>query len=67
MNKWVIRSLKSKTILFSILLTFLGAIQASLQLFNSVLSPMAYGLITMVIGAIVAVLRYITTIPLDKK
>jgi len=67
LNKWLIRSLKSKTIIFSIILASLGAIQASLELFNAVLSPAAYGLITMVVGAIVAALRIITTVPLDRK
>ena len=66
-NAWLIRSIKSKTIVFSIILASLGAIQASLELFNAVLSPQAYGFITMVVGVIVAALRVITTMPLDKK
>ena len=66
-NRWIIRSLKSKTIMFSLLLAVLGAIQATMGVFSSVLTPEAYGLLTVVIGAIVAALRYLTTLPLDKK
>lgn len=66
-NKWIIRSLKSKTIMFSLLLAVLGAIQATMGVFSDILTPEAYGLLTVVIGAIVAGLRYITTMPLDRK
>lgn len=66
-NKWIIRSLKSKTIMFSLLLAVLGAIQATMGVFSSILTPDAYGLLTVAIGAIVALLRAITTLPLDKK
>ena len=67
MNAWIIRSAKSKTILFAVLLASLGAIQASLELFNAVLSPVTYGLITMGIGVIVAVLRVLTNTDLKNK
>ena len=67
MNKWIIRSLKSKTILFSLLLAVVGAIQAAMGVFSDILTPQAYGLLTMLIGAIVAGLRYLTTVPLDHK
>lgn len=66
-NKWIIRSLRSKTIMFSMLLAVFGAIQATMGIFSSILTPEAYGLLTVVIGAIVALLRYLTTLPLDMK
>lgn len=59
--------LKSKTILFSLLLAVLGAVEASLNLFADVLTPTTYGIVTMVVGVIVAGLRIITTQPLSDK
>jgi hypothetical protein len=66
-DKWILRSLKSKTILFSLVLTVLSTIQASLGVFTSFLSPTAYGILGMIVGVIVAVLRYVTTQPLTEK
>lgn len=58
---------KSKTMWFAAILAALGAIQASLGLFSELLSPRVYGLITMVVGVAVGVLRAITTKPLSDK
>lgn len=59
--------IKSKTMLFAILLSVLGAVEASLNLFADVLTPTTYGIITMVVGVIVGVLRIVTTTPLSEK
>lgn len=67
MNKWLIRSIKSKTIMFGLFLAVLGTIQATLETFSTILTPEVYGVVTVVIGAIVAALRYVTTMPLDMK
>jgi xanthine/uracil permease len=66
-NRWIIRSLKSKTILTSAVLSMLGAAQASLGLFTSVLTPKVYGIVVMVIGVLYAGLRAVTTQPLKDK
>jgi hypothetical protein len=58
---------KSRTIKFAALLAALGAVQASLELFNAILTPQVYGLITMGIGVAVAVLRVVTTTGLNDK
>jgi len=59
--------LKSKTLIFALALAILGALQASLELFNAILSPEIYGLLTMIVGVAVAILRVITTQPLADK
>jgi xanthine/uracil permease len=45
----------------------LGAAQASLGLFTSVLTPKVYGIVVMVIGVLYAGLRAVTTQPLKDK
>lgn len=59
--------LKSKTLWFSFLLTVFGAVQASWGLVDDFLSPRAAGFGALAIGVLVAVLRFITTQPLDEK
>ena len=58
---------KSKTMWFAIALSVLGAVEASLNLFADILTPTTYGIITMVVGVIVGVLRIVTTTPLGEK
>lgn len=53
--------------LFAIALSVLGALQASMNVFEAVLSPQVYGLFTVAVGVAVAVLRVITTTPIDSK
>ena len=59
--------LKSKTMLLAILLAVLGVLQASMDVFTPYLTPQAAGILTVVLGLAVAVLRVLTTMPLDKK
>ena len=59
--------LKSKTILFALLLAIFGAVQASMGVFSAYMTPEVFGLFSMGVGVIVAVLRVITTVPLDEK
>lgn len=59
--------LKSKTMWFAVALAILGAVEASLNLFADVLTPTTYGIVTMVVGVIVGVLRIVTTSPLSDK
>lgn len=58
---------KSKTMWFAIALAVLGAVEASLNLFADILTPTTYGIVTMVVGVIVGVLRIVTTTPLGDK
>lgn len=58
---------KSKTMWFAMMLAILGAVEATLNLFADILTPTAYGLITMGIGIAVAILRIVTVAPLSEK
>lgn len=59
--------IKSKTMLFALLLAVLGVVQTSMEVFSPYLTPQAYGIATMVIGIVVAVLRVLTTTSLGEK
>jgi len=59
--------LKSKTMIFSIALAALGAVQASLGVLDAFLSPKGAGLAAMIVAVLVAVLRVVTTKPLSEK
>ena len=59
------KSLKSKTIDFGLLLVIGGAIQLNLPALQ--LDPKIQGWATMVVGIIVVILRYLTTKPVNEK
>jgi hypothetical protein len=58
---------KSKTMLFAMALAIFGVIEMNLKLFASSLTPEMFGAFSIAISLIVAVLRVLTTLPLDKK
>jgi hypothetical protein len=64
---WVARCIKSKTMIFAMLLAMLGAAQSTLGLFNGVLTPETYGVLTMAVSVGVAALRVVTTTPIQNK
>jgi hypothetical protein len=57
---------RSKTLWFSLALVLFGALMDNLQHLQSVISPQYYGSIMIFVGIIVAVLRFVTSQPLDK-
>ena len=61
------RILKSKTIIFALLLAIFGAVEASMGVFSTYMTPQVFGFFSMGVGVIVAVLRVVTTLPLDEK
>lgn len=64
----MLKSIKtSKTLQFSLALAVLGVIEASFGVFQAFLPEWAYGLALMAISIGVAVLRVVTTLPLDEK
>lgn len=63
----MLQILRSKTMLFAAALSFLGAIQASMDVFTPYLTPQAAGLLAVIVGALVAMLRVVTTVPLGEK
>ena len=62
----MIQELKSKTINFSMALAVLGVVEINLHLIQDQLGD-KYGAILIVISAVVAVLRAVTTKPLSEK
>lgn len=59
------KSLKSKTINFGLLLAIAGAVQLNLPALQ--LDPTTQGWATMVVGVIVVALRFVTTKPVNEK
>lgn len=53
--------------LFALALAIFGVIEINIQLFANYLSPQFFGIFSIAISLIVAVLRVFTTMPLDKK
>jgi hypothetical protein len=60
------RMSRSKTLWFSLALVVFGALMDNLQYLQNVIDPQYYGGIMIFVGIMVAVLRFITTQPLDK-
>lgn len=63
--------LKSKTMLFAVLLAVLGVLEAQANVLRDLLLPylgdLWTGLVLMVVAIAVAVLRVVTTVPLSEK
>ena len=60
------RMTRSKTLWFSLALVVFGALMDNLQYLQDIVDPKYYGGIMIAVGVIVAVLRFVTTQPLDK-
>ena len=59
--------LKSKTMLFSLLLAVLGTVEQNTTMVTSIVGPENTGLAMLGISVIVAILRIVTTEPLSAK
>ena len=57
---------KSKTMWFAFALVVFGAIEAGFPYLQNVIDPKYYGIILVLIGVIVAVLRFVTTQPIER-
>ena len=58
---------KSRTMWFSLALMIVGAIYENFSYLQNVIDPKYYGIILMCIGVTCSVLRFYTTLPLDKE
>jgi len=58
---------KSRTMWFSLLLVIFGALFDNFSYVQNIIDPKYYGFILIGIGVIVAILRFVTTQPLDEK
>jgi VIT1/CCC1 family predicted Fe2+/Mn2+ transporter len=61
----VMQYFKSKTVLFGLLLAFVGWLQAVLV--GAPLPPEVVGFLSTAIGAVIIWLRSVTTVPIDEK
>lgn len=59
--------MKSKTMLFSIALAVFGVIELNMSLLSTYMSQEVYGIFVIVVGAITAVLRLLTTTSIEDK
>jgi uncharacterized membrane protein YesL len=58
---------KSKTILFALFLAVLGVLEINIKVFSQYMTPELFGWFSISISVIVAVLRVLTTVPLNEK
>ena len=56
---------KSKTMWFSLLLVIFGTLFDNLSYVQNIIDPRYYGLLLITIGVIVAVLRFVTSKPIE--
>jgi hypothetical protein len=59
--------IKSRTMWFSLALVIFGALFDNFSYVQNLIDPRYYGFGYIVIGIVVAILRFLTTQPLDKK
>lgn len=60
-------ALKSKTLWFALALAIFGVVEMNVKYFSSYLTPEVFGLFSILISVIVAILRVLTTTPLSDK
>ena len=60
-------AMRSKTIWLGLLLVILGAVYDNFSYLQEVIHPQWYGIILVIIGVLVAILRFVTTLPLEDK
>ena len=59
--------MRSKTMWLALALAVLGAAYENFSYVQDIIDPRFYGILLIAIGAAVAVLRVLTTLPLDEK
>jgi hypothetical protein len=67
MKRYMHGAIHSKTMWFSLAMVILGSVYDNFSYLQDVIDPKYYGSIFILIGVICAVLRFMTTLPLDKK
>ena len=60
-------AMHSKTMWFSLALVILGVVYDNFSYIENLINPRLYGVLLIGIGVVVAVLRFVTTLPLDEK
>jgi len=59
--------MRSKTMWLALAVAILGAAYDNFSYVQNIIDPRVYGVLLILIGAAVAVLRVLTTMPLDEK
>jgi len=59
--------IKSRTMWFSFLLVIFGALYDNFSYVQNIIDPRYYGVCLVIIGIVVAILRFLTTQPLEDK
>jgi len=67
MSKELSGMLRSKTMWFSLALAVFGVLEASTSYFQNLIGPEYFGFFVVAIGGVTAILRVLTTLPLDEK
>ena len=60
-------AMRSRTMWFSLALVILGVVYDNFSYVENIIDPKLYGVLLIAIGIIVAVLRFITTLPVDER
>lgn len=60
-------AMHSKTMWFSLALVILGVVYDNFSYVENIINPRLYGVLLIGIGIVVAVLRFVTTLPLEDK
>lgn len=60
-------AMRSKTMWFSLALVILGVVYDNFNYVQNIIDPSVYGVCLISIGVVVAVLRFLTTMPLEDK
>ena len=60
-------AMHSKTMWFSLALVILGVVYDNFSYVENIINPRLYGILLIGIGIVVAVLRFVTTMPLEDK
>jgi len=60
-------AMRSKTMWLALAVAILGAAYDNFSYVQNIIDPRVYGVLLILIGAAVAVLRVLTTMPLDEK
>ena len=60
-------AMRSKTMLLGLSVVILGVIYDNFMYVQNIIDPQYYGIILIIIGIALAILRFFTTLPLDKK
>ncbi len=59
--------MRSKTMWFSLALVIFGVVYDNFSYVENLINPRLYGVLLIGIGVVVAILRFVTTLPMDEK